>query len=438
MTHGSLFSGIGGFDLAAEWAGWDNIFHCECNPFGQKVLKHHFPKSISYEDITKTDFSIHRGSIDIISGGFPCQPYSNAGKRLGKEDDRHLWPQMLRAIREVQPSWVVGENVRGLTNWNGGMVFDEVQADLEAEGYEVTPFLLPACAVNAPHRRDRIWFVAYSNINGLNKEWRYDKCSKNDGWQSNKEFRTTNSENFNGCDSYANINKQSQISKGIIREGNEQKNNTAKPGGVCKLDKKPNKCERIITKDKDKINNNGALVSQGQDRIQLSENRRMESNCKCIECIRRNELQNDIYGINRMDKEITTDTNSNGQQRSNSEYEINASKGGEYALGNIEQMGEYNAANTSSIGLERECRTFGKLDREIGFSSSSARNMSNRTWQNFPTQSPICGGDDGISKELDNITFSKWRNESIKAYGNAIVPQVAYQIFKAINEYEKI
>lgn len=170
MNHGSLFSGIGGFDLAAQWMGWNNIFHCEWNEFGQQVLKHHFPKSISYADITKTDFTIHRGTIDILTGGFPCQPYSTLGKRLGKEDDRHLWPEMLRAIREIQPSWIVGENVRGLTNWNGGVVFDEVQAQMEVEGYEVLPFLLPACAINAPHRRDRIWFVAYSNGRRLERD----------------------------------------------------------------------------------------------------------------------------------------------------------------------------------------------------------------------------------------------------------------------------
>lgn len=169
MKHGSLFSGIGGFDLAAQWMGWENVFHCEWNEFGQKILKHHFPKSISYDDITKTDFTIHRGTIDILTGGFPCQPYSTSGKRLGKEDDRHLWPEMLRAIREIQPSYIVGENVRGLTNWNGGMVFDEVQAEMEAEGYEVLPFLLPACSKNAPHRRDRIWFIAYSDERRLQK-----------------------------------------------------------------------------------------------------------------------------------------------------------------------------------------------------------------------------------------------------------------------------
>jgi len=161
MNHGSLFSGIGGFDLAAEWMGWENIFHCEWNEFGKKVLKYYWPNAISYDDITKTDFTIHRGQIDILSGGFPCQPYSAAGKRLGTADDRHLWPEMLRAIREIQPTFVVGENVRGLTNWNGGLVFDQVQADLENEGYEVLPFLLPACSIGAHHRRDRIWFIAH-------------------------------------------------------------------------------------------------------------------------------------------------------------------------------------------------------------------------------------------------------------------------------------
>ena len=169
MRHLGLFEGIGGFSLAARWSGWHTVAWCEWNPFGQKVLKHHFPKAIGHGDITQTDFSIYRGQIDIITGGFPCQPYSGAGKRLGKEDERHLWPEMLRAIREVQPRWVVGENVLGLVNWSGGLVFHEVQADLESEGYEVFPYVLPACAVNAPHRRDRVWFVAYRAGRGLQK-----------------------------------------------------------------------------------------------------------------------------------------------------------------------------------------------------------------------------------------------------------------------------
>src|SRR5688572_21332341 len=166
MTHGSLFSGIGGFDLAAEWMGWENVFHCEWNEFGQKILKYYWPHAKSYGDITKTDFTEWRGKVDIVSGGFPCQPYSTAGKRKGKEDDRHLWPEMLRAIREIQPNWIVGENVSGLLNWQRGLVLDEIKADLENSGFEIFPSLvLPACGKNAPHRRDRLWIVAYSQSN---------------------------------------------------------------------------------------------------------------------------------------------------------------------------------------------------------------------------------------------------------------------------------
>ena len=169
MNHLSLFNGIGGFQLAAHWAGWNNVAHVEIDNYCNKVVAQHFPESKCYLDIKEFNGTEYNGTIDIISGGFPCQPYSAAGKRKGKEDDRHLWPEMLRIISEVQPRWVVGENVRGLTNWNGGLVFDEVQADLEAEGFEVWPYVLPACAVNAPHRRDRIWFVAYARLFGQEK-----------------------------------------------------------------------------------------------------------------------------------------------------------------------------------------------------------------------------------------------------------------------------
>jgi DNA (cytosine-5)-methyltransferase 1 len=160
MTHASLFTGIGGFDLAAQWMGWENVFQVEIDPFCQKVLAKNFPNTTRYEDIKKFEGQKYRGTIDILTGGFPCQPYSIAGKRKGNKDSRHLWPEMLRVIREVQPKWIVGENVGGLLSWDKGLVFEEVQTELETEGYEVQSFLLPACAVDAPHRRDRIWIVA--------------------------------------------------------------------------------------------------------------------------------------------------------------------------------------------------------------------------------------------------------------------------------------
>ena len=160
MNHASLFSGIGGFDLAAEWMGWNNVFNCEWEEFPRQVLKHHFPNAIQHGDIKELDATAYAGRIDILTGGFPCQPYSAAGKRKGKDDERHLWPEMLRVVQECAPRYVVGENVFGLVNWNRGMVFEEVCSDLEAEGYAVQSYVLPAASVNAPHRRDRVFFVA--------------------------------------------------------------------------------------------------------------------------------------------------------------------------------------------------------------------------------------------------------------------------------------
>lgn len=174
MRHASLFTGIGGFDLAAQWMGWENVFQVEIDSFCQKVLEKNFPNVKRYGDIKEFDGTKYRGAIDVLSGGFPCQPYSTAGQRKGKEDPRHLWPEMLRVIREVQPKWIVGENVRGLISWSGGLVFEEVQSDLETAGYEVQSFLLPACGKNAPHRRERIWIVAHSGGDG----WQRGKRTK--------------------------------------------------------------------------------------------------------------------------------------------------------------------------------------------------------------------------------------------------------------------
>lgn len=161
MKHASLFSGIGGFDLAAQWMGWENIFQVEKDEFCQKVLTKNFPKVKRYGDIKQFDGTPYRGSIDILTGGFPCQPYSSAGKRKGTEDDRHLWPEMLRIISEIQPTWIVGENVDGIINWSEGLVFEEVQKSLEDKGYEVQSCVLPACGVQGAHRRYRVWFIAH-------------------------------------------------------------------------------------------------------------------------------------------------------------------------------------------------------------------------------------------------------------------------------------
>ena len=164
MTHLSLFSGIWGLDIAAEWAGFETVGQCEWADYPTKVLEKHWTDVPRWRDIrtlTKEEFYERTGlyTVDLISGGFPCQPFSVAGKRRGKEDDRYLWPEMLRVIYELRPAWVVGENVAGIVS----MALDQVLADLEGIGYACQAFIIPACAVDAPHRRDRCAIVAYTN-----------------------------------------------------------------------------------------------------------------------------------------------------------------------------------------------------------------------------------------------------------------------------------
>jgi DNA (cytosine-5-)-methyltransferase len=295
-THASLFSGIGGAELAASWIGWTNVFHCEIQEFQRKVLEYWFPNSISYEDITKTDFTEWRGRIDVLTGGFPCQPFSVAGKRKGAEDNRYLWGEMLRAIRQIQPTWVVGENVNGILSMvqpcnavkvgrtddlfeenyiyrtEQQFTIDVICEDLEHAGYSVQPIVIPACAVGAPHRRDRVWIVAH----------RTDARAE-------------------------------------------------------------------------------SLQQGGQNGI--------------------------------------------------SEFGVVAhAKGARELFGKQEQ-----------IQSDRQNCRIDKSD-----------------FRCFPTQSPICNRDDGLSFRVADLTisFAKWRSKSIEALGNAIVPQVIYEIFKSIIEVE--
>lgn len=163
-THLDLFSGIGGFALAAKWNGYRTVGFCDNEPYSQAVLKKHWPDVPCHKDIREVRGELYAG-VTLLTGGFPCQPFSVAGKQGGKDDNRYLWPEMLRVIREAKPTWIIGENVAGIVN----MALDQVCTDLEAEGYEVEPIIIPACAVDAPHRRDRVWIVAHANSGQFSK-----------------------------------------------------------------------------------------------------------------------------------------------------------------------------------------------------------------------------------------------------------------------------
>lgn len=258
MKHGSLFSGIGGFDLAAEWAGWENIFHCEWNEFGQKILNYYWPNAKSYGDITKTDFTIYRGHIDVLTGGFPCQDASiakqNGDGQQGLEGHRTgLFYEMCRAIDEIRPRYVVAENVENILRTNNGRDFKRILFELGRMGYDVEWRVTRASEVGACHHRARLYLVAYPH--GLRSH-------------EGKSFM--------------------------------------------------------------------AYVEQ-----EITQERRLV------------------------------------------------------------------AGTLASVGV---------------------------SWRVEPR---VSGVDDGLSRTLDSKTLSKWQSESIKAYGNAVTPHVPFQIFKAINEYEK-
>jgi DNA (cytosine-5)-methyltransferase 1 len=358
VNHLGLFEGIGGFSYAAHAVGWKTSAWVEWNPFCQTVLKHHFPYAQGFSDIKEFDGKPFRGTVDIITGGFPCQPYSLAGKRKGKEDDRHLWPEMLRVIREVRPRWVVGENVLGIVNWNGGLVFDEVQADLEAEGYEVQPFVLPACAVNAPHRRDRVWFVAYAPSFRCN-------CGRNQG-------------------------------EGIQRAD-------------CT-------CGEVGTGDKPTEFINTNCAGEGLERCpRESIQGRGNGSARCFEHGTSSNSQNGGRELGHTSKQ---DSRQEPEPRDSTESGL--------------------TTNNNNKGLQGS--------KEAGDSQGSWKNSEqfarrltgwNEHW--FEAATRLCIVDDGISRrlDLDTISKSKWRTESLKAAGNAIVPEVAIELYKAINEYEK-
>ena len=397
ITHGSTFSGIGAPEVAAEMLGWENIFHCEINPFGRKVLDYYFPNAESYEDITKTDFTKWRDKVTVLTGGFPCQPFSYAGKRRGSEDDRYLWPFMLRCIEQVRPRWFVGENVAGITTMafpgedvkvgaspdkqNPGLfdelfaseeqdcnsednsrykefrkriedeyegvyritqnyVLDEICSSLEKIGYSVQPMLIPACAVGAPHRRDRVFIVAHRNVADT------EDMQRNDG---------------------------------IVGNGANDKPRSTEPR-----------------------NDNSTKARNGHTSYTPSHRRR------------------EIYEQVQSKLADGEEPFGNGRERNVTDTQCEGLEGD---------------ASVRVQGHERR----GVCDgiRKCPWTSRESLQPKQR-WRTFPSVSPVYRGNDGLPFPLDNLTipFSEWKRESLKAYGNAIVPQVMYEIFRIIDLIE--
>ena len=334
FTFASLFSGIGGADIAATAAGWEHKFWCEWDPFCQTVLKYWFNNSIGYNDITKTDFTGWRGEIDILHASPPCQSVSVAGKRKGEADDRFLWGDAIRALDEIRPAWFTFENVAGIESmvesvpyirmarkkgdhgencescigqsYQRGVLYGILEK-IRLQGYEVQVFNIPACAVGAPHERKRIWIVGHLTDAVYNR-------------LENTSDRRTG-------------------------------------GKVC--EKTPQ----------------GVL----SEPVEAEGFARTASDAAC-------------------------------------------------------KQGERNGSK------QRENRASKQMQHQGRGGKDGCFWRSEDFWRNFPTESPVCRGDDGFPLEVDSLTipFRKWRTEAVKAYGNALAPHVLYLFYDAINKIEQI
>ena len=222
MKHLDLFSGIGGFALAARWAGIQTVGFCEIEEYPRKVLAKNLPGVPIHHDIRELDGNEYE-SIDIITGGYPCQPFSTAGKRKGQEDDRHLWPEMLRVITQARPAWVIAENVAGHIT----MGLDQVLADLEGEGYTSRTVVIPAVAVDAKHRRDRVWVLGSNaeRLRGSKQEREHQGSEECNGGCKNRLDARSNVADSSSC------NVRSSDSIKIERQREEFRKSSRPNGG---------------------------------------------------------------------------------------------------------------------------------------------------------------------------------------------------------------
>lgn len=400
-----LFAGIGGFSLAAHWLGWQTIAFCERDEFCQKVLKKNFGQDIKiYDDITTFSAKSFRGRCDIITGGFPCQPFSHAGKREGTSDERHLFPQMLRVISEVKPRWVVAENVRGLLSIESGQVFADVISSLESEGYEVITFCIPASAIGAPHRRDRLWIIAHAKSERPGKT-RQLRCDEQAEWTAGGDCSFTDTDD----ERYIGRRKQGQVKKRTVRArcGNGQ---SFGESSICD--------SGIAGTTSDAASEGLPLAGQARiGQLQTQTGKGIHD---------RFELKN---------SESITDANAPRLQgRDERAYRAGQSKA---------RFGLRDSNDWSRNWLEA-ATALCRMDDGVSFRLDEVINSGNKSIRG--ANGRASGSKEEIKEEIKRIEEAikktrldlrpQSRTLRLKALGNAIVPVIAFEIFRAISEAE--
>lgn len=417
MTHASICSGIDGPALAASWLGWQNLFHADINEFTNHILKFYYPDARQYTDIRKADFTEWRGKVDVLTAGFPCQPFSVAGQRTGEDHDSYLWPETLRVVNEVRPRWFIGENVNGIVSMVfpgeeinvGGQtdifgeesplyertdryILDRICCDLEAIGYETIPVVIPACAVGAPHERMRCFFITHDN----------------------------------GDERLSGIQLDEQLWETFVAESGFDAENPLCDGRDC-IEWQEESAQRRL-RDVSSGDNERICGNEGADTPDAASKLQQGNECGECEDTGRETLQFEDRETNpkqsgTMD-EIRAFTNTHSEQckkwgvRHYAPYRPEDKTGMDYRTARLGV--DAIIAYAESI---RQKRRYGQGEERryqsaFGIKSHGCAGF----WDNFPTQSPVCERNDELSRRLSGITFSKWRTESITAFGNAIVP----------------
>lgn len=439
LTHASLFSGIGGAEIAAAWLGWENLFHCDINDFGRKVLGYWFPQSKEYNDIKTTDFTEWRGRVDVLTAGFPCQPFSMAGKRRGADDDRYLWPETLRAINEIRPAWFVGENVFGIASMvlpgeevdmgrtddlfeEGNLyrteqryVLDRICQDIEDAGYSVQPCVIPACAVGALHRRDRVWFVA------RRKDDRSFEDTERDGRGDRvpEEQSEKRGQRVSGAGDRGRLRGDTADTQ---RRGGGEVREDVQPGqpdgqfphgdGGQRPSAHSARREREALEEMP-----GVAFGRGRSVPQQGERGDETERTGGLSGVQRADAVSGVAGLQEEGPELKAAGSAGTLPQTDADTDGYGLLGGH---GEDEVVSDERGFD--AFGDARESRPIPRF----------------QGWENFPTQPPVCRGDDGIPFGVADLAlpFGKWRKEAIKALGNAWVPEVAYEIFRMIQEVE--
>jgi len=399
-----LFSGIGGFSLGFESTGYfQTTKFVEMDKYCKQILEKNFPGIPIEEDIRNVKGK--EFEADVITGGFPCQPFSVAGRQKGTSDDRYLWPEMFRLIKEIKPKWVVGENVSGLINLQEGMVLRQVQDDLEGEGFEVQCFIIPASGIGAWHQRKRVWIVAHSERNGQLASKKRGSIKKT---ISEKQEGSNHSLNTEGTSSVSttktNVANTESIRGREPRDVNKEKRNKES------ISTQSNGCSKNVSDSESMRSGGRSGKERGPEERKLQQIEQEGSS-----------LRSEVEGCRTQDV-----SNTNSGQRIGENEEVQTGRQ------TIASGGTGDVPNTESLrtqGLwtfwKQESNPHG--EEELSMCESEDRKKS---W--WEIESNLCGVPDGLSYELD-----KARAPRIKALGNSIVPQIARQIALSIIHAEE-